>query len=340
MTARGTAEGSKGATRGAPNPATIFIFAGGLAPLYPALKINLDAAQDQGSTWAIVAMFFVVFGAIFLENAVHAMRARQAGSALLCGLLGLGFLSLNLTNALGNVAGHSDASRDQKRSQQQVSATISEQRSQWSQRRAEQAKVAGEATPEALEAEAKATQAGNAGLWRASEGCDTAKLYSDRAKAFCKSLADLEVRRAAAVKRDQIDTQLAKLDEKAETKGEAPSTVDSFADAMADGLAAFGYSGDKASISRARDWGRAIGVELLAGFGRIGILLLVAFSVKAPARVQPPLPVPARKATPEKKAAPVAAPEPVAQPEEAADDYQAFILRLVEPCQGESRRGG
>ena len=33
-------------------------------PLFPAIKINLDAAAGQGETWAVVGIGFVIFGAL------------------------------------------------------------------------------------------------------------------------------------------------------------------------------------------------------------------------------------------------------------------------------------
>ena len=257
--------------------ATILKLSVASLPLYPAIRINLDAAAGQGSTWAAVAIGFVIFGAICIEHGVHSLRERQIASGTLWGLLGVAFLALNVMNALANAAGSSDHFRDQNRSKIAAAATISEQRSQWSQRRAEQAKVAGEATPESLEAEARALKAREARLWSASLECDPRWITKEATKAFCSEVATLEAKRAAATKRDELDAKLATLDEKAEAKGNAPSSVDPFADAMADGLAAFGYSVDdkgKVAIVRARDWGKALGVELLAGFGPTALMLL------------------------------------------------------------------
>jgi hypothetical protein len=244
-------------------------------PLFPAIKINLDAAAGQGETWAVVGIGFVIFGALAIEHSLHALRWRQAITALLWGVLGAGFLALNGMNAIANLASHTDHSRDENRAKMQTAADISRQRDELAERRKEHAKLAGEATPDSIEAEIQASKAANSGLWRASQSCDANSITRDVTRAFCKSLADLEAKKAAATKRDEIDAKLAKLDEKAETKGEAPSTVDSFADAMADGLRAFGYQvseKDKLAIVRARDWSKAIGVEVLAAFGPAALL--------------------------------------------------------------------
>ena len=191
-------------------------------PLFPAIKINLDAAAGQGETWAVVGIGFVIFGALAIEHSLHAVRWRQAVTALLWGVLGAGFLALNGMNAIANLASHTDHSRDENRAKMQTAADISRQRDELAERRKEHAKLAGEATPDSIEAEIKASKAANSGLWRASQSCDANSITRDVTRAFCKNLADLEAKKAAATKRDAIDASLAKLDEKAETKGEAP----------------------------------------------------------------------------------------------------------------------
>ena len=54
-------------------------------PLYPAVKINLDAAAGQGETWAVVGIGFVIFGALAIDHSLHAVRWRQAITALFVG---------------------------------------------------------------------------------------------------------------------------------------------------------------------------------------------------------------------------------------------------------------
>jgi hypothetical protein len=303
-----------------------------IIPLAPAIKINLDAAAGQGETWAVVGIGFVVFGALAIENSLHAVRWRQGITATLWGVLGAGFLALNAMNAIANLATHTDHSRDENRAKMQTAADISTQRAELTERRREHVKLAGEATPESIEAEIKAAQAANSKLWQASQNCNPNWITRDVTKAFCKSVADLEAKKAAATKRDQMDVSLAKLDEKAETKGEAPSTVDSFADAMADGLSAFGYQIDekaKLAIVRARDWSKAIGVEVLAAFGPAALLGLFL-------RGNAPLPMP--KPLPERKseARPAARPAPVVMSEAAPalDPIEDFISRRIEKCDG------
>jgi len=341
------------ATKRATNGATIFKLMVVALPLYPAIRINLDAAAGQGETWAIVGIGFVIFGALCIEHALHSIREKQAFSFALWGFLGLGFLALNLLNAIGNLAAHSDHSRDHFRAKVATIATISEQRSQMVAARSEMVAIAGNAAPESIEAEARALKAREARLWSASFQCDPQWITKDAMKAFCSTVAELDAKKAAAVKRDEIDAKLAKLDEKAETKGEAPSTVDSFADAMADGLNAFGYQVDekgKLAIVRARDWGKAAGVELLAGFGPTALLLLFlragshsgshsrAAEEPQPRLVAKPQSLPRQKDEKAAPALPAGLEEAIPAP--ANDPVHGFVARRLEPAAGEMVAAG
>lgn len=248
-------------------------------PLIPAIKINLDSVAGQGETWAYVAIGFVICGALFIENSLTLLREKRILNAGLWGILGIGFVTLNIMNALGNAATYSDHSRDQKRAQIQAAAIILSQRSQLSQRRDEVAKVAEEATPKSLEADIDARKSQEAQRWRLSEGCKIEAVKGEAMRTFCKEVADLEKKKAMAIKRDEIDAQLAKLDEKVGDVAEVPSTTDSFEDSMAEGLESLGFHvNDKARITTARNWGKAIGVEIMAGFGPGAILYFLAYT--------------------------------------------------------------
>jgi hypothetical protein len=228
-------------------------------PLYPAIRVNLDAAAGQGETWAIVGVSFVLFGALTIE---HSLNAPQWHKAALWGALGVCFLGLNCTNAIANLANHTDHTRDDARARMRLS-----------ERRSEVVTAVGESTPDSIAAEIKASQAANSKLWQASNGCDPNSITRDVTRAFCKGVAELEAKKAAASKRDAIDAQMASM-----AAMVAPSTVDSFADAMAEGLEVFGWRVDekaKHAIVRARDWAKAIGVELLAAFGPAALLGLL-----------------------------------------------------------------
>jgi hypothetical protein len=330
--------------------ATIFKLMVASLPLYPAIRINLDAAQGQGETWAIVAIAFVIFGAVCIEHAVHFLRDRQLASAALWGFLGAGFLALNVMNALANAASHSDHSRDHFRDQMRASATIFEQKTKWSHGRDEQAKIAGEATPASIEAQLQAAIAADAKRWQASDKCNPDLIGQPLTRAFCEHVHELQAKKAAAVKRDELDARIAKLDDETKSgKAEAPSSIDPFADAMADGLAAFGYQVDergKLSITRARDWGKAFGVELLAGFGPTALLLLFLRAGSSQRREEPQPKAQALVRQKQPVEAPVrpvaltAVPQATIAHFPAPDPLQSFVARRIERCEGAAVAAG
>ena len=82
------------------------------------------------------------------------------------------FVSLNVLNAIGNAASHSDVARDVASSQLSQKQRLEDRRNELSQGRKEQVAIAGNATPESIEAEIRAAKAANSKLWNASFSCD------------------------------------------------------------------------------------------------------------------------------------------------------------------------
>jgi hypothetical protein len=306
-------------------------------PLVPAVWINLDAARSQGSTWAVFAIASVVFGAVCVENAIE---CRGVVKRALFAILATFFLCLNVFNALGNAAAHSEHGREDRASQIRAHARIEQQRSQWSQARKEQAVIAGSATPESIDADIQAAKAADATRWKATEGCNVEKITAGPSKAFCAAIAQLEAKKAAATKRDELEAKLAGLDSK--DVGAVPESADPFADNLARMLGLLGYAvsdDGKVLIASLRDWGKAVGVELLAGFGPSGLLLILWRITSSSEQA----PVPQRKApAPAKEKTPAPAPEPELEPQRPAlaivegdAEIDAFITGRLEFVAGE-----
>ena len=244
-----------------------------IVPLVPAVWINLDAAKSGGNTWGVFAVASVTFGAVCVENANGSAGLLRRG---LFALLGTFFLTLNVFNALGNAASHSEHGREDRTAQIREHARIEQQRSQWSQGRKEQAAIAGNATPDSIEAEIQAAKAAEAGRWQATDGCNVEKITAGTSRTFCATIAQLAAKKAAAGKRDELDGKLAALDSK--NSGAAPESADPFAANVAQMLGLLGYTvtaDGKVLIASIRDWGKAVGVELLAGFGPTALLLML-----------------------------------------------------------------
>ncbi len=236
-----------------------------VAPMVPAVRVNLDAAQQQGNTWAYAAIAFVVVAAVFIEIAREASAVSERA---LYGFLAAFFLALNMYNALGNVASHSEHSRGDRRAQMAASRRDADLSRQWLESRRAQAAIAGDATPESIEAEIQSVKAADATRWNATGGCDVVKITAGPSKTFCANLATLAVKKAAAVKRDELDAKLTTLTGK--DARAVPERADPAAESVARMLGLFGYTvsdDGKALIASLRDWGKAMGVELLAAFG-------------------------------------------------------------------------
>ncbi len=311
------------------------------APLVPAVWINLDAAQSQGSTWAVFAIASVVFGAVCVENAIE---CRGVFKRALFAILATFFLCLNVFNALGNAAAHSEHGREDRTSQIRAHARIEKLSSQWSQARKEQAAIAGDATPDSIEAEVQAAKATDAQRWKATDGCNVEKITAGPTKTFCANLAQLAAKKAAAIKRDDLDTKLATLDGK--DTGGVPESADPFADNVARMLGLLGYTvsdDGKVLIASLRDWGKAVGVELLAGFGPSALLLILGRIGGQHGGEPVPVSETQRKApVPAKAKIQAPAPVPEAMSQEPAPailgndtEIDAFIARHLEFIAGE-----
>ena len=313
------------------------------APLVPAVWINLDAARSQGNTWAVFAIASVVFGAVCVENAIE---CRGVVKRTLFVFLATFFLCLNVFNALGNAAAHSEDSRDLRSSQIRAFATSEKQRSQWSQARKAQAGVAGDATPESVEAEIQAAKAKDASRWQSTANCNPEKITAGPSRVFCSNLAQLAAKKAAALRRDELDAKIAELDAKLGA-GAPPESADPFAANVARMLGLLGYTvtdDGNVLIASLRDWGKAAGVELLAGFGP-SALLLILWRITGPRQSTP---MPGRKAPAlAKEKRPPSLPETETAPQLPAmaaldgdTEIAAFITRHLEFCPGEHIAAG
>ena len=250
------------------------ILAVAATPLVPAILINLDQAAGKGVAWTAFAIGSVLAAAVAVEM-VREMHG-VASKALWCLIAAL-FLSLNIMNAIGNSASHSDDLRDVRSSQKQQSSQLSQQLSQLSQRRTSLAAVASEATPESIEAEIQAAKAADARKWNSSGECDVSRITRGPTQTFCEGISRLQAKLSAARKRDELDQQIASLNSR--TGGVVPSTADPQAESLALFVSAWGFEVSekgKTVIASSLDWGKGIGVEVLAAFLPAGLLAMLS----------------------------------------------------------------
>jgi hypothetical protein len=311
-------------------------------PIIPAVRVNLDAAAGQGEAWTIFAIGSVMAGAVFIELC---LEGRGFVKTALFALLATFFVSLNVLNAIGNAASHSDVARDNASSQLEKKGRIVARRSELSQGRKDQVAIAGNATPDSIQAQIQAAIAADAKRWQASDKCNPDAISQPMTRAFCEGIHQLEAKKAAAIKRDEIDRQLAEID--ARDIEAPPSAIDSYVANIGRFLGLLGYSvNDQAKelIAASRDWLKGIGVELLAAFGPAALLSLLSRPAGHQHQAPQPQPQPARR--PEKTAKATVAPIVAETPENASAtvaivatshdaEVDAFIGRRLETVQGE-----
>ena len=278
-----------------------------LAPLVPATLINLASVKTQGIVMAAIAIGFVVAAALAVESA---FESRDAGRRIISALLAMFFVSANMHTALSNVSTGSEQSRGTREQEIRQRGRDETRFKELSKSRKAQLEIAGNATPGSIEAEIQAAKATDAPRWRATEGCTPEKISAGPSRAFCANLAQLAAKKAAALKRDQLDIQLDALD--AKDGSAVPQSADPGAENMAATLESFGLTVGKNGrkiLSLLSDWKWAIGVELIAAFFPM-LLQAKLRSLIAPRKgADLPLPKPQPKAPvmPDEKNAAIAA---------------------------------
>lgn len=313
-------------------------------PMLPAVRINVDATAGQGPAWLTFSIGSIAFSAICIEITISSAEGRHFLRAMLYGTLGVLFLALNISDAIGNAAAHSEGSREDRSSQIERKQRLEKTLATWSQARKAQFDLAGDATPKSIESEIQAAKAADAKRWNASGGCDVARITAGPTRTFCEGVAKLEAKLAAARKRDELDAKIANLDRDSGGAA-APTSLDPFADNIARAIDVLGYAVDaegKVLIATARDWAKAAGVELLAAFGPAALLLMLvgasrkhevsASAAEKPERVRRPTSANSVENEAYKPAPAVI----VALPGDADEDSEmlGFITRKLERCEG------
>jgi hypothetical protein len=270
----------------------------------PAVYVNIEATPMP---WTPFAIGSVIFAAVFVSLA-------QARRSFWFGALGAVFILIDLATALGNVATMSDETRDGRNSAIERKQEVDGKRAALNIARKAQVVLAGELPGQTIEGQLQALIASDAPRWTASGHCDPDKVAQSATRTLCDQIAKAQAKKAAALKRDEIDAKLAEVDK--ETVFGAPSSADPYAESLARFLTVFGYqptAEGKALLSASKDWGKAIGLEVMAAFGPMGLTLLFELMLLG----SHPAPVPVSgesRAVVEHKPAPVPAIELPAAP--------------------------
>ena len=281
----------------------------------PAVYVNIEATPMP---WTPFAIGSVIAAAVFVFLA-------KDERSFWFGVLGTFFILINVATALDNVASMSDATRDGR-------SSAIQRRTALNKARKVQTDLAGEEAAQTVEGQIKALIASDATRYAASEHCNPDKITKPETRTFCDNIAKLGAKKAAAIERAKIDEKLAALDKEAP---DAPSSADPYAESLARFLVLFGYQVDdegKALLSSSKDWGRAIGLELMAAFGPMALTLLFERLFGSH-----PMPVPASGRNreivrPKEEAAPVPSIELPAMPHVAVAEPSPSIALRDEPA--------
>jgi hypothetical protein len=290
--------------------------------LGPALLFNVDWT-GHGSWQANVAAVTMIAGsALFIEGA---MRLRSWVLTPVCILAALFLVYVNTKQATRVLSLAGETASEARAATIAGGSQLASQGSQLLARRAEQAKIAGEATVGTLEAQLKALQLADVRAWTATSGCEdvTAKASG----VFCARVAEARAKIAAAKERDKLDAELAALPvpKLIVMHGAEAPVADPYVANVVAVLKELGLRPTERIIRAEESISRALGFELLAALGPTCWLAFVGMiagvsghaSAAAAARAR-------RGAKPEKGAEVSAVPE-------NADDYDRCIADLFQP---------
>lgn len=310
-------------------------------PIVPAALVNLEATTHGSLGWTMAAVGSVIFAAVFIEAAfIFLANRRWLGGAIFL-VAGLACFAGNLQNAIINAAATSDHRSDHRRSMVADAEKIRSQRSQWSQDRAEVAKIAGATPPSGFEAQIQQLISEQSQRWRATNECTGTAITAAASREFCAQVNDLRSKKAAAAKRDELDAKIAQLDERTDGR-QTISSVDPYADTIVEMAGAFGYDlkGHAELIGRSPVMVKTLVLEVIATFGPAAVLGLFAFvfgwhraekPATDPEPVKPRIaaaPAPAPKVV--DVSAPIAAPLSVPN----GDPMHAFVHECLEDAPG------
>ena len=231
----------------------------------PAIYVNIEATPPSWMPFAI--------GSVMLAS-VCVYLAWEKGSFWFW-TLGAIFTAINLTTALSNVSGISAEAISGRGGVIEQKGSVSGQIAKLTAAREAQEKIAWELATETIEGNMQALIASDSTRWKASDHCNPDKVTQPETRSLCDAIAKEKAKKAAAEKRDEIDTKLAELRKKEVFGG--PDAKDPYAESLARFLSVFGFTFSdegKSLLSASKDWGKAIGLELMAAFGPMALVAL------------------------------------------------------------------
>lgn len=257
--------------------------------LVPAMVFNLDWSGNADMGHNAVALIMILASALFIEVG---LKLRSYGWTPVMLVLALLLTYGNTKQAIRNLSLASDHAGDHRKAVMVAASQLSSQIEQLRVRRAEQVKVAGEASVATIKGEVERIKVAGATRWQQTGGCDPDKVT--RSREFCSQIAQENIRLSAAIARDKIDEELRELSSAsrgAAVSGNAgaavPTTADPYATNVAAILGLFGYQVSERMIKAEEALVRALTLELVAAFGPScwAIFMDIIFGVGAAATI-------------------------------------------------------
>src|SRR5262245_29829566 len=237
---------------------------GALAWLAPALLFNVDWT-GHGSWQANTAAVFMILGsALFIEGA---LRLRSWVLSPVCIVAALFLVYVNTKQATRVLSLAGEAASEAKAATIAGGSHLASQGSQWLARRAEQAKIAGEATVGTLEAHLQALQLSDLRAWNATGGCE--EVTAKASGVFCAKVAAARAQIEAAKERDKLDAKIAALPvpKTISAPGAEEPVVDPYVANIVALLKEAGFWPSERLVKAEEAMARALGFELLAALG-------------------------------------------------------------------------
>jgi hypothetical protein len=243
-----------------------------LAWLAPALLFNVDWTGHgtwQANTAAVV---MILASALFIEGARHVRDWVLTPLFIVAALL---LVYGNTKQAMRNLSLASEAVSEAKAATLAEGSHRGSQGVAWVARRAEQAKIAGEAPVGTLEAQLQALQLSDLRVWNATKGCED--VTATASGKFCARVAEAKAKIEAAKERDKLDEKIAALPAPktiAAPGAEAPVT-DAYVANVVALLREAGFAPSERIVKAEESLTRAFLFELVAALGPSAWLVFV-----------------------------------------------------------------
>lgn len=245
----------------------------GMLCLVPSAAINITVRleQEAGIGPILVAIFAVALAAFALIGADKAWNNRNIGAFFLMLFMFVGLFTFNIFNAIGLSSATRDSVTAPRQTAMETVTRLKTQLSSLSSQRQEFAKVAGNDTPEMINAEIREYQLQNQRIWIRTNHCGTGKRDITRADSarFCGNLAKMKAKLAAAIKVSEIDADIKSVQKGLGSIAVHNTESDPFVagvTSVANVFVNLGETGEK-KVSVAYDLSFGMAAEIISNFG-------------------------------------------------------------------------